>query len=64
MKVHNQDNLTVTGTNIDEVKKRNANSGMSYNEAKEFLARTTGGHGTSVYSDTDVEQVRMKNKKA
>ncbi|WP_067727010.1 hypothetical protein [Oceanobacillus damuensis] len=58
----NGGNFSAAGTEIDEVKKRNENSGMSYNEAKEFLAKTTGGHGTSIYSDTNVEDVRRKNE--
>lgn len=48
---------TVSGTDIGEVKRKNAASGLSYNEVKEMLAKT-GGHGTSVYSDTNVEQVK------
>ncbi|WP_147535214.1 gamma-type small acid-soluble spore protein [Bacillus marasmi] len=36
---------TIVGTNIDEVKRLNAESGLSYNEVKELLARTTGGTG-------------------
>lgn len=39
-------------------------SGLSYNEAKEFIAKTTGGHGTSIYSDTDVEQVKKENQQS
>ncbi|GAA0590919.1 hypothetical protein GCM10009001_03660 [Virgibacillus siamensis] len=39
-------------------------SGMSYNEAKEFIARTTGGHGTEIYSDTDAEHVKRKNRES
>lgn len=31
-------NLTVVGTDIDEVKRLNANSGMSYNELNEWFA--------------------------
>lgn len=50
------------GTNIETVKQSNEQSGMSYNEAKEFIARMTGGHGTGIYSDTDAEQVRKKNQ--
>lgn len=54
---------TAAGTDIEAVKRENEQSGMSYNEAKEFLARTTGGHGTSVlYSDTDIESVKRKNQ--
>lgn len=48
---------TVSGTDIGEVKRKNAVSGLSYNEVKEMLAKT-GGHGTSVYSDTNTEQVK------
>lgn len=58
----NPETYTVVGTNIDEVKRQNEQSGMSYNEVKEWLAKTTGGHGTTIYSNTDVEEVRRKNK--
>jgi len=54
--------FTAIGTNIDEVRQKNAQSGMSYNEVKELLAKTTGGHGTQIYSNTDVEEVRKKNQ--
>ncbi|TWI54705.1 hypothetical protein [Halalkalibacter nanhaiisediminis] len=33
---------TVTGTDIDEVKRLNAQSGLSYNEAKVMLAEQKG----------------------
>ncbi|MDG5788363.1 hypothetical protein QA612_12815 [Evansella sp. AB-P1] len=33
---------TVTGTNIDEVKKLNKNSGLTYNEVKIALAQVKG----------------------
>ncbi|WP_198949192.1 hypothetical protein [Lottiidibacillus patelloidae] len=33
---------TIAGTNIDEVKQRNASSGLSYNEALTLLAQTSG----------------------
>jgi hypothetical protein len=49
---------TAAGTDIESVKQQNTNSGMSYNEAKAFMARTTGGHGTAQYSNTNVEQVK------
>ena len=48
---------TVSGTDIAEVKRKNAASGLSYNEVKEMLTKT-GGHGTSVYSDTNAWQVK------
>ncbi|MED1201599.1 hypothetical protein [Heyndrickxia acidicola] len=56
---HNKSKYTIAGTNIDDVKMKNAQSGMSYNEVKEWLAQTTGGRGTSVYSDTN--KSRLKN---
>ncbi|WP_121613600.1 gamma-type small acid-soluble spore protein [Mesobacillus foraminis] len=52
---------TTAGTDIESVKQQNANSGMSYNEVKAFLATTTGGHGTARFSNTDVEQVKRNN---
>ena len=33
---NNQDSYTVAGTNIDEVKRQNERSGMSYNEVKQW----------------------------
>ena len=36
---NNHDTFTVTGTNIDAVKRQNERSGMSYNEVKELLAK-------------------------
>lgn len=55
----NEKNLTSVGTDIDEVKRLNAESGLSYNEVKELLAKT-GGKGTAMYSDTDKEEVKGK----
>ncbi|RDU38908.1 gamma-type small acid-soluble spore protein [Neobacillus piezotolerans] len=55
----NNKNFTSVGTDIDEVKRLNAESGLSYNEVKELLAKT-GGKGTALYSDTDVEEVKRQ----
>lgn len=55
----NEGKFTSSGTDIEEVKRKNAESGLSYKEVMEILART-GGHGTSVYSTTDVEQVKKQ----
>jgi hypothetical protein len=55
---------TVVGTNIDEVKMKNAQSGMSYNEVKELLAKTTGGSGTLVYSDINKAEIKSKNQQS
>ncbi len=60
---NDQNSYTIAGTNIEEVKQKNAASGLSYNEAKALLAKTTGGHGTAIYSDTDPEVVRRQLQK-
>lgn len=60
----NHGRYTAAGTDIEEVKRLNAESGLSYNEVKELLARTTGGRGTRVYSDTNMEDVRTKNQQS
>lgn len=59
---HNDDKYTVVGTDIEEVKRLNANSGLSYNEVKALLARTTGGRGTASFSNADIEEVSRKNQ--
>lgn len=58
------DKFTVAGTNVDAVKRANERSGLSYNEAKELIAKTTGGHGTSIYSDTNVKEVKKNNQES
>jgi len=52
---------TVAGTDIEAIREQARKSGLSYNEAKEWIARETGGHGTHIYSNTDVEAVKEKN---
>ena len=54
---NHREGKTVSGTDIGEVKRKNVASGLSYNEVKALLAKT-GGHGTSIYSDTNTEQVK------
>ncbi|MGE8079788.1 gamma-type small acid-soluble spore protein [Peribacillus loiseleuriae] len=61
---NHHDTFTVAGTNIDAVKRQNERSGMSYNEVKELLAKTTGGYGTGVYSDTNIEEVKRENQQS
>ena len=61
MQLSNDEQFTSTGTNIHEVKKKNAESGLSYNEVKALLGRT-GGKGTAIYSDTDAQDVKMANQ--
>lgn len=36
---NNQGGHTIVGTDINEVKRQNESSGMSYNEVKEWLAK-------------------------
>lgn len=57
-------NVTGVGTDIDDVKRKNDDSGMSYNEAKAFIAKTTGGHHTKFLSNTDVAAVKEKNQQS
>lgn len=37
---------------------------MSYREAEEWIAATTGGHGTAKYSNTDAKEVQRKNEES
>ncbi|WP_394231956.1 gamma-type small acid-soluble spore protein [Niallia oryzisoli] len=55
------ENYTVAGTDIEEVKRLNALSGLSYNEVKALLVKT-GGRGTGIYSDTNLEEVKRRNQ--
>ncbi|MFD2762133.1 gamma-type small acid-soluble spore protein [Lentibacillus juripiscarius] len=55
---------TSAGTDIEAMKEQSRRSGLTYNEAKAYIARTTGGHGTNIYSDTDVEEVKRKNQQS
>ena len=59
MAYNNEEHFTSVGTNVNEVKRKNAESGLSYNEVKELLAKQ-GGQGTFEYSDTNVEEVRQQ----
>ncbi|RKQ32665.1 gamma-type small acid-soluble spore protein [Oceanobacillus halophilus] len=56
------DGFTVAGTDIEEVKRRNAESGLSYNEVKALLAKTAGTVNTSKFSDTNAGKVRNRNQ--
>lgn len=51
-------------TNIELLKEKARTSGLSYNEAIEFIAKTTGGRNTKIYSDTDAEEVKRKNQES
>ncbi len=56
---HNEAQFTSAGTDINEVKRQNAEGGLSYNEVKKLLVQR-GGVGTGIYSDTDVEEVKQQ----
>ena len=53
---------TVSGTNIDEVKRNNAQSGLTYNEVKELLAQTTGNEDEGSYSQSDISEVKNNHQ--
>lgn len=55
---------TVVGTDIEAIKAQARKSGLSYNEAKEWIAQTTGGRDTHIYSDTDISAVKEQNNQS
>ncbi len=55
---------TVAGTDIEAIREQARRSGLSYNEAIEWIAKTTGGRDTHIYSDTDVEAVKKQNEQS
>ncbi|TSI10669.1 gamma-type small acid-soluble spore protein [Lysinibacillus sp. BW-2-10] len=57
--MENNQRFTVAGTDIEEVKQKNAQSGLSYKEVLEVLA-ATGGTGTKQFSNTDAEEVNQQ----
>lgn len=54
---YQQRKYTVAGTDIDEVKRQNAQSGMSYNEVKRTIENNES-IDTASFSNTNIEQVR------
>ncbi len=54
-----QATFSESGTNVDEVKRNNANSGMTYNEVKKVLANTIGNLDEGSYSQTDIANVKQ-----
>lgn len=51
-------------TDIEAMRAQAQRSGLSYNQAKAYIAMTSGGRGTNIYSDTNVEEVRKQNQEA
>ena len=62
----NQTNFTVAGTNIEEVKRLNANSGMSYNELNEWFAKQMEGENGNIQTEfgeeTSFNSITSKEK--
>lgn len=58
----NKKKFTDTGTDIEDVKRKNAESGMSYNEVKEYIAKTRGSYDSSMYSDLDPRELKNKDQ--
>ena len=56
--LNSQDGFTVSGTNIDEVKRNNAQSGLTYNEVKQLLAKKTGTRDEGLYSQTEIVDLK------
>lgn len=54
----------VVGTDMETVKEQARRSGLSYNEAKEWIAKTTGGRNTRIYSDTNIDFVKRQNEQS
>ncbi|WP_431028061.1 gamma-type small acid-soluble spore protein [Lysinibacillus sp. LZ02] len=48
---NNNDKFTSSGTNIDDVKRKNAASGLSYNQIKRMLVQVDG------YDTTNNEEI-------
>lgn len=59
----NQANYTVAGTDIEEVKRQNANSGLSYNELNEWFAQKYKEENASSQTEFGKEVAVEKIKK-
>ena len=57
---HTQE-FTASGTNIADVKRKNENLGLTYNEVKEVLAIRTGNSDEGSYSQTDIKNVQKNS---
>ncbi|HWI48955.1 MAG TPA: gamma-type small acid-soluble spore protein [Rummeliibacillus sp.] len=58
---YKRDGFTVVGTDINEVKRKNVDSGISYNEKKAMLAKTNS-QSKAINSITHPNKVKMENK--
>ena len=56
--MNSQDGFTVSGTNIDEVKRNNAKSGLTYNEVKQLLAMEKGTQDEGLYNQSEITDMK------
>lgn len=55
-----QNKWTNESEHLKALEEQARKSGLTYNEAIEWMTRKTGGYGTSIYSDTDVQSVQKQ----
>ena len=56
-----EEGFTVVGTDIEEVKKANQNSGLTYNQAKELLARIKGTKDAGSFTPAEINAAVKQN---
>lgn len=56
----NHEAYTVSGTDIEEVKRNNENSGLTYSQVKELLAKKSGTKDMGSFSQTEIAAVKRK----
>jgi hypothetical protein len=61
---NNLDMFTVTGTNINDVKRQNEHSGLNYNVLNELFEKTTKGLSKEKNSSTKFENDKKKNEQS
>ena len=61
MEEKNKRSYTATGTNIEEVKRKNEHSGLTYSQVKQLLAKTVGSESAEFASEHDFSNEKKKN---
>lgn len=61
MEEKNKRSYTATGTNIEDVKKKNEYSGLTYSQVKQLLAKTVGSHDAEFASEHEFSNEKKKN---
>lgn len=51
---------TQSGTDIEEVKRNNANSGLTFNEVKQLIAKTVGSEQAEFGSEPNIQNQQKK----